>query len=86
MAEGIKESILYCSFCGKSQKEVKRLIAGPTVFICNECTELCRQICDNEEDFTKDTDKMIEVRGLINQIEVKFGELKSLYNKLHNLL
>ena len=32
---------LYCSFCGKSQHEVRKLIAGPTVFICDECVELC---------------------------------------------
>ena len=35
---------LYCSFCGKSQHEVKKLIAGPTVFICDECVELCMDI------------------------------------------
>ena len=38
------EKLLYCSFCGKSQHEVRRLIAGPTVFICNECVELCMGI------------------------------------------
>ena len=38
-----KES-LFCSFCGKSQKEVKKLIAGPTVFVCDECVELCMDI------------------------------------------
>ena len=37
---------LYCSFCGKSQHEVRKLIAGPTVFICDECVELCNQIID----------------------------------------
>ena len=35
------EKVLYCSFCGKSQHEVKKLIAGPSVFICDECIELC---------------------------------------------
>ena len=35
---------LYCSFCGKSQHEVRKLIAGPTVFICDECVELCLDI------------------------------------------
>ena len=35
------KSTLYCSFCGKSQHEVRKLIAGPTVFICDECVELC---------------------------------------------
>lgn len=44
-----KEGKLYCSFCGKSQKEVKKLIAGPTVYICNECIELCNEIIAEEE-------------------------------------
>ena len=35
------KNTLYCSFCGKSQREVRKLIAGPTVFICDECVELC---------------------------------------------
>lgn len=38
------KSTLYCSFCGKSQHEVRKLIAGPTVYICNECVELCMDI------------------------------------------
>lgn len=41
-------SDLRCSFCGKSQREVKKLIAGPTVFICNECVELCNEIISEE--------------------------------------
>jgi len=40
---------LHCSFCGKSQKEVKKLIAGPTVYICNECVDLCNEIIDDED-------------------------------------
>jgi hypothetical protein len=43
------DSTLYCSFCGKSQHEVRKLIAGPTVFICDECVELCNDIIENEE-------------------------------------
>ena len=39
---------LYCSFCGKSQHEVKKLIAGPSVFICSECVELCNEIIREE--------------------------------------
>ena len=39
---------LYCSFCGKSQHEVRKLIAGPTVFICNESVELCLDIIGEE--------------------------------------
>src|SRR5688572_28949259 len=42
------ESTLYCSFCGKSQHEVRKLIAGPTVFICDECVELCNDIIREE--------------------------------------
>ena len=41
---------LACSFCGKSQKEVKKLIAGPTVYICDECIELCNDIIKEEAD------------------------------------
>ena len=42
------KSTLYCSFCGKSQHEVRKLIAGPTVFICDECVELCMDIIREE--------------------------------------
>ena len=41
-----KNKTLYCSFCGKSQHEVRKLITGPTVFICDECIELCADIID----------------------------------------
>ena len=47
-AEGDAKSTLYCSFCGKSQHEVRKLIAGPTVFICDECVELCMDIIREE--------------------------------------
>jgi ATP-dependent Clp protease ATP-binding subunit ClpX len=40
--------IMYCSFCGKSQHEVKKLIAGPAVFICDDCTGLCQKILEAE--------------------------------------
>ena len=42
------KNTLYCSFCGKSQHEVRKLIAGPTVFICDECVELCNDIIKEE--------------------------------------
>lgn len=42
------EKLLYCSFCGKSQHEVKKLIAGPSVFVCDECIELCNEIIRDE--------------------------------------
>jgi ATP-dependent Clp protease ATP-binding subunit ClpX len=46
--KGASEKLLYCSFCGKSQHEVKKLIAGPSVFICDECIELCNEIIRDE--------------------------------------
>jgi len=45
---GDGERLLYCSFCGKSQHEVRKLIAGPSVFICDECVALCNDIIDEE--------------------------------------
>jgi ATP-dependent Clp protease ATP-binding subunit ClpX len=47
-SNGDSKNTLYCSFCGKSQHEVKKLIAGPTVFICDECVELCMDIIREE--------------------------------------
>ena len=55
MSEKNNKNILYCSFCGKSQREVRKLIAGPTVFICDECVELCMDIIkeENKDSFIK---------------------------------
>ena len=52
------KNILYCSFCGKSQHEDRKLIAGPTVFICDECVELCMDIIkeENKDTFVKHQD------------------------------
>ena len=47
-----EKSTLFCSFCGKSQHEVRKLIAGPTVFICDECVELCMDIIREENKTT----------------------------------
>ena len=47
-SSGDSKNTLYCSFCGKSQHEVRKLIAGPTVFICDECVELCTDIIQEE--------------------------------------
>ena len=49
---GDSKNVLYCSFCGKSQHEVRKLIAGPTVFICDECVELCMDIIREENKTT----------------------------------
>ena len=55
MSDKNNKNILYCSFCGKSQHEVRKLIAGPTVFICDECVELCMDIIkeENKDTFIK---------------------------------
>ncbi len=47
--DGDSKNTLYCSFCGKSQHEVRKLIAGPNVFVCNECVELCMDIIREED-------------------------------------
>ena len=43
------EELLYCSFCGKSQNDVKKLIAGPGVYVCNECIDICNEIINDDE-------------------------------------
>jgi len=57
MSEDNSQS-LFCSFCGKSQHEVRKLIAGPSVFICNECIDLCNDIIKEEVDFTADNEDL----------------------------
>ena len=60
------KTTLYCSFCGKSQHEVKKLIAGPTVFICDECVELCMDIIREEHQSTVSKNK----DGIPSPIEI----------------
>jgi hypothetical protein len=52
---------LYCAFCGKSQHEVRKLIAGPTVFICDECVQLCADVCSSE--IAQDTEEEAKTRA-----------------------
>ncbi len=68
------EKLLYCSFCGKSQHEVRKLIAGPSVFICDECIELCNDIIREEIQGDKagkgaksDLPVPHEIRGILDQ-------------------
>ncbi|MCB1774098.1 MAG: AAA family ATPase, partial [Gammaproteobacteria bacterium] len=58
--KGEDGKLLYCSFCGKSQHEVRKLIAGPSVFICDECVELCNDIIREEmqENVGQTSDKL----------------------------
>ena len=65
------EKLLYCSFCGKSQHEVRKLIAGPTVFICDECVELCMDIIREEHRTTlvKSRDGVPTPRDICNVLD-----------------
>ena len=55
---GDSGDLLKCSFCGKSQKQVKKLIAGPGVYICDECIELCNEIIEEELHGVKETETL----------------------------
>ena len=66
------KKLLYCSFCGKSQHEVKKLIAGPSVFICDECVELCNDIIreellENEAEPSKSLPKPEEINAILDE-------------------
>ncbi len=56
MGNSEENKLIHCSFCRKSQKEVRKLIAGPSIFICNECVDLCNEILRDELDHTPPTD------------------------------
>src|SRR5690625_2278813 len=70
---GDADHLLKCSFCGKSQKQVKKLIAGPGVYICDECIDLCNEIL--EEEFSESSDartlddlpKPLQIRQFLDQ-------------------
>ena len=64
-----KESRLKCSFCGKTQDQVKKLIAGPDVFICDECVELCNEILDEEFFENKDKDSKKEEKQVEENLD-----------------
>ena len=71
MAEKNNKNILYCSFCGKSQHEVRKLIAGPTVFICDECVELCMDIIkeENKSSLVKHQDGVPTPKEICNVLD-----------------
>ena len=71
MSEKNNKNILYCSFCGKSQHEVRKLIAGPTVFICDECVELCMDIIkeENKSSIVKNTDGVPSPKEICNVLD-----------------
>jgi len=69
----IEKSKLNCSFCGKEQVKVKKLIAGPNIYICNECVDLCNDIL-REEDIAE-SDK-----------EIKVSKPKEIYEYLNSII
>lgn len=80
-----ENSQLTCSFCGKSQDEVKKLIAGPTVYICDECIELCNDIIDEEsrldqtvEAETKQLPKPAEIKDILDEYVVGQEQAKKI--------
>ena len=71
MAKFGDSDLLKCSFCGKSQKQVKKLIAGPGVYICDECIDLCNEIIEEELSETAELKldelpKPIEIYAFLN--------------------
>ena len=66
--DGYNGKLLYCSFCGKSQHEVRKLIAGPSVFVCDECVELCNDIIREE---IKEISPKTESEALPSPVEVR---------------
>src|SRR6188472_3777131 len=79
------EKLLYCSFCGKSQHEVRKLIAGPSVFICDECIELCNDIIREEAASDKgakgaksDLPAPHEIRAILDQYVIGQDQAKKI--------
>jgi ATP-dependent Clp protease ATP-binding subunit ClpX len=78
------DKLLYCSFCGKSQHEVKKLIAGPSVFICDECIELCNDIirdeaaADTDGKPSRDLPTPPEIRGILDQYVIGQEQAKKI--------
>jgi len=74
--------LLYCSFCGKSQHEVRKLIAGPSVYVCDECVDLCNDIIREElegttsEDHKTDLPKPREIKALLDEYVIAQDDAK----------
>ena len=73
---------LFCSFCGKNQKEVQKLIAGPAVYICDECIQLCSEIIEEEKGKEeKDIDRLLlpkEIKGMLDEYVIEQDSAKKI--------
>ncbi|RJQ53107.1 MAG: ATP-dependent Clp protease ATP-binding subunit ClpX [Nitrospiraceae bacterium] len=83
--------VLRCSFCGKSQKEVRKLIAGPTVYICNECVNLCNEIMAEELDSSFDINVArklpapVEIKNFLDEYVIEQDRAKKILSvAVHN--
>ena len=79
--ENNEDKLLYCSFCGKNQNEVRKLIAGPSVYICNECIDLCNDIIKEEiseasEDEEEDFPVPMEIKATLDEYVIGQEEAK----------
>ncbi|MDP3584188.1 MAG: ATP-dependent Clp protease ATP-binding subunit ClpX [Thiobacillus sp.] len=81
--KGSSDKLLYCSFCGKSQHEVRKLIAGPSVFICDECVELCNDIireeiqqADSQKGASSDLPTPHEISDILDQYVIGQSQAK----------
>ena len=87
----LKDTPLRCSFCGKTQDEVKKIIAGPTVYICDECIELCNDIMEEEwqkeraVDLKQELLKPVEIKDILDQYVVGQEQAKKVLSvAVHN--
>jgi len=80
--KGSENDNLFCSFCGKNQKEVKKLIAGPAVYICDECIQLCSEIIEEEsERDAEDFDQILspkEIKGMLDEYVIEQDQAKKI--------
>lgn len=85
-----EDSLLRCSFCGKKRNEIKKLIAGPTVYICNECIDLCNDIIaedleDEKEEVTSALPKPAEIKKILDNYVIDQDRAKKILSvAVHN--